>query len=421
MKLSKKKIIIITAVVLAAAIGIGVGLLLRGNAISATTMRVIRYEGDVSLKDEGVFQAIRDNLRLKNGNEIDTSAESLVSISLDETKVVTVDELSSADFSQSGKCLNLNLKSGSLYFDVQKPLAADENFDISTSTMIVGIRGTSGWVSCIDGVESFILTDGHVHIIGTNPVTGEVKEVDLEPGQKVTVYLYNDRTEDSIMFYVEDITEHELPEFVLGILREDDVLLDRVCGATDWDKNWILGLEEEEPVVAEPEPEPEPKPQSEPAEPEHEHVYTSEVTRPATCAKDGERTYTCECGDTYTEVIKATGNHSYTSVVTIEPNCVLPGVMTYTCSVCGDTYTEEIPATGVHDFQGGDCKTPMVCTVCGAEGPLGEHHYVLIHHGEVTHTEQNFAAPGKPFVTVVDQPAWDEMACEHCGQPQPQS
>ena len=130
MKLSKKKIIIITAVVLAAAIGIGVGLLMRGNAISATTMRVIRYEGDVSLKDEGVFQAIRDNLRLKNGNEIDTSAESLVSISLDETKVVTVDELSSADFSQSGKSLNLNLKSGSLYFDVQKPRAAYENFDI---------------------------------------------------------------------------------------------------------------------------------------------------------------------------------------------------------------------------------------------------------------------------------------------------
>lgn len=418
MKANKKTIIII-AVILVLIIGIVIGMLMRKNVISATTMRVIRYEGEVSLKDEGILQTIRDNLRLKSGNEIDTSAESLVSISLDETKVVTVDELSNVEFSQNGKSLNLDLRSGSLYFDVQKPLAADENFDISTSTMIVGIRGTSGWVSCIDGFESFILTDGHVHIVGTNPVTGEVKEIDLEPGQRVTVYLYNDRTEDSIMFYVEDITERDLPEFVLDILRDDTVLLDRVCDATGWDKNWILGLEEEEPVVAEPEPEPKPEPQPEPAEPEHEHVYTSKVTKPATCAKDGERTYTCECGDTYTEVIKATGNHSYTSVVTIEPNCVLPGVMTYTCSVCGDTYTEEIPATGVHDFQGGDCQHHTICSVCGAEGPLGEHHYVLIHHD--ADTSKTWDGKYQQWVVVVNNPAWDEMACEHCGQPMPQS
>ncbi|MBO7531603.1 MAG: hypothetical protein J6T50_07350, partial [Lachnospiraceae bacterium] len=113
--LDKKKIIII-AVILAVIIAVVVGLLIRKNAISATTMRVIRYEGTVNLKDDGVLKTLRENLRLNSGNEINTEAQSLVSISLDETKVVTVDELSSADFSQSGKNLNLNLKSGSLYF-----------------------------------------------------------------------------------------------------------------------------------------------------------------------------------------------------------------------------------------------------------------------------------------------------------------
>ena len=419
--LDKKKIIII-AVILAVIIAVVVGLLIRKNAISATTMRVIRYEGTVNLKDDGVLKTLRENLRLNSGNEINTEAQSLVSISLDETKVVTVDELSSADFSQSGKNLNLNLKSGSLYFDVQKPLAADENFDISTSTMIVGIRGTSGWVSCVNGVESFILTDGHVHIIGTNPVTGEVKEIDVNPGQRVTVYLYNDRTVDSIMFTVEDITERELPGFVIGVLRNDPVLLDRVCAATGWDKNWILGIEEPEVVTPEPEPEPEPEPVE--PEPEHEHVYSSEVTKPATCGKPGEMTYTCECGETYTEEIPATGNHSYTSAVTTPATCAVPGVMTYTCSVCGDTYTEAIPATGEHDFQGGDCQHPMICSVCGAEGPLGEHDFVTVHVNGSSHTESVFGEYMEPWgattgwhnVTVIDEVDRDETLCLICGE-----
>ena len=418
--LDKKKIIII-AVILVVIIGIIVGLLLRKNAISATTMRVIRYEGTVNLKDDGVLKTLRDNLRLNSGNEIDTEAQSLVSISLDETKVVTVDELSSADFTQNGKNLNLNLTKGSLYFDVQKPLAADENFDISTSTMIVGIRGTSGWVSCANGVESFILTDGHVHIIGTNPVTGEVKEIDVNPGQRVTVYLYNDRSVDSIMFTIEDISEHELPEFVLGVLKIDSDLLDRVCAATGWDKNWILGIVEEEPAVVTPEPEPEPEP--EPNEPAHEHVYSSEVTKPATCGKAGEMTYTCECGDTYTEVIPATGNHNYVSTVTTPATCALPGVMTYTCSVCGDSYTEAIPATGEHDYQGGDCQTPMICTVCGAEGPLGEHQMATVHVNAKSHEELQWFegvkngvyTSGYFPVTVIDEPEHDETLCLICG------
>ena len=420
--LDKKKIIII-AVVLVVIIGIIVALLLRKNAISATTMRVIRYEGTVNMEEDGILQTIRENLRLKSGNTIDTAEQSLVSIGLDEVKVVTLDEQSSANFTQSGKNLKLNLTKGSLYFDVQKPLAADENFDIATSTMIVGIRGTSGWVSVEGDHESLILGDGHVHVIATNPVTGEVKEIDVNPGQRLNVYLYNDRTVDSVVFELEDITERQLPEFVIKVLRNDMVLLDRVCAATGWDKNWILGIEEQ-PAATEPEPDPaqtqttEPDPDTDPA---HEHVYSSEVTKPATCAKPGEMTYTCECGDTYTEVIPATGNHTYTSTVTTAATCAQPGVMTYTCSVCGDTYTEAIPATGEHTYVGGNCQTPMTCSVCGAEGPLGEHHIETVHCNAETHTE-HILDPSIPNnsmwyidVTVVDKPDRDETLCTICG------
>lgn len=53
-------------------------------------------------------------------------------------------------------------------------------------------------------------------------------------------------------------------------------------------------------------------------------------------------------------------SHSYTSEVTTAATCTTDGVRTYTCS-CGDAYTESIPATG-HNF------VDRVCTVCGAAG-----------------------------------------------------
>lgn len=50
---------------------------------------------------------------------------------------------------------------------------------------------------------------------------------------------------------------------------------------------------------------PTPKPES-----KHTHSYTSTVTTQPTCCKEGVRTYTCSCGDTYTEAI-ATVAHTW--------------------------------------------------------------------------------------------------------------
>ena len=43
-------------------------------------------------------------------------------------------------------------------------------------------------------------------------------------------------------------------------------------------------------------------------EPPHEHSYTASITKTATCTEPGTKTYTCSCGDTYTEAIEATGH-----------------------------------------------------------------------------------------------------------------
>ena len=109
--------------------------------------------------------------------------------------------------------------------------------------MVVGIRGTSGLV-CVDedGHEVLYITDGEVTVVGTNPVTKEQKTITVKAGQKITVYLYNDKEKDSIMFELEPVADVDLIKVIRDRLIEDEALLDRVCNATGWDKDVILGI-----------------------------------------------------------------------------------------------------------------------------------------------------------------------------------
>lgn len=116
-------------------------------------------------------------------------------------------------------------------------------------------------------------------------------------------------------------------------------------------------------------------------EPQHTHSYVAKVTKNATCTEDGIRTYTCSCGDSYTEKIVATGHsisngvcskcgyveneeehfHQYTETITKQATCMDNGIITYTCS-CKDSYTKEIPATG-HNY-----VTTVVASTCDTKG-----------------------------------------------------
>lgn len=61
--------------------------------------------------------------------------------------------------------------------------------------------------------------------------------------------------------------------------------------------------------------------------------------------------------------------HSYIATVTTPATCDTPGVRTYTC-LCGDSYTEAIPAAG-HDYANGVCRN------CGAADPDYEEPVVM--------------------------------------------
>ena len=99
------------------------------------------------------------------------------------------------------------------------------------------------------------------------------------------------------------------------------------------------------------------------------HNYVSEITADPTCTTTGIRTYTCEiCGDSYEEVIEATG-HTVVTDAAVAAACETTGLTEGShCSVCGKVLTEQtvIPAAG-HKWseyrESG--KVKRKCSVCG--------------------------------------------------------
>lgn len=78
----------------------------------------------------------------------------------------------------------------------------------------------------------------------------------------------------------------------------------------------------------------------EPTKPVHTHSYNATVTANASCTANGVKTYTCSCGDSYTESIPATGHNwvdqvkSWTEQVWVDGT---PGTISCKCA-CGQIF-----------------------------------------------------------------------------------
>lgn len=93
----------------------------------------------------------------------------------------------------------------------------------------------------------------------------------------------------------------------------------------------------------------------------HTHSYTSAVTRDATCNLAGIKTFSCSCGDTYTEDIPKI-SHNYDDKV-VPPTCSLRGYTEHTCSSCGSVYIDTYVDVAPHSYT--STTTSPTCTEKG--------------------------------------------------------
>ncbi|MCI8687435.1 MAG: hypothetical protein HFF57_03845, partial [Lawsonibacter sp.] len=147
-------------------------------------------------------------------DQVGTQEKSYAWIDLDRVKLTKLDADSQIEINKEGKKLEIDVKTGSLFFNVTEPLDDDETMNIAASTMIIGIRGTCGWV----GENTAALLEGTVE------VTAGEQNVTISAGEMAVL------TEDKLE--VKPLTASDVPAFVVEEIAGDDGLAQTVLDAT---------------------------------------------------------------------------------------------------------------------------------------------------------------------------------------------
>ncbi len=202
----------------------------------ADIIRLEEFTGEVFIEtDDGVFLNPNEEMKLQSGYQIHTKEDSSAFFSLDDTKSIKLDSLSSVEIQDDGKNLLLTLNEGELFFNVTEPLKDDETMNIQTSNMITGIRGTSGYVSAHEENGTLnsttTLLTGKVSIHAIDEDGSLLNENILLPGQ--TAFYDTDDLEDKVT--ISNTSKGSIPDFVKSAIDDDDDLKDEIGDFDDFD------------------------------------------------------------------------------------------------------------------------------------------------------------------------------------------
>ena len=212
---------------------------------TATSMRLRKIEGEVQVSDgkEKSVEA-REDLALYSGYDVGTEAKSYSWIDLDSAKLIKMDESSQVGIEKDGGNLKLQLESGTLFFDIAKPLEDNESMEIRTSTLGIGIRGTCGWVDAsADGTTKVYI------LLGKVECTAGEKSAFVSAGEMA----YIDEDGEIV---VRRFDSYAIPPFVDAELGQDEAKTQAVSADHEWaDATYtepktcaLCGLTEGEPL-----------------------------------------------------------------------------------------------------------------------------------------------------------------------------
>lgn len=124
------------------------------------TIRLEMYTGSIEVKSgSGKELSVTEKMRVFDGYTVKTLNDSEAYFSLDDTKAVKLGANTEIKIKKSWFSNKIVVISGELFFNVIKPLESKESLEISTPTMSMGIRGTSGCVLVNDkGAKAQIYT-----------------------------------------------------------------------------------------------------------------------------------------------------------------------------------------------------------------------------------------------------------------------
>ncbi len=219
-----------------------------GGETSATAveMRLQRAVGNVKLTNEkGEEQSLMEKMRLAAGNALLTGKDSLANVSLDETKLVTIEESSKVQINGSSQNLEINCTEGGIFFNVTEKVPEGSTVDIRVGNTVCGIRGTSGYEGRDeDGNDMVMAADGQFEVTAIGPDGSETKGT-ASPGEKIVVKKENNAAGgQAISLQKSTFKEEELPPVALVTISKDRELMDKVTGSASFSADRIRSLAE---------------------------------------------------------------------------------------------------------------------------------------------------------------------------------
>lgn len=221
----------------------------KGYETTAISVELSKTEGEVGVSNKS-GNAVKTvaGMHLYNGHKVTTNEGSKAYLTLDDSKAAKLSEFSALEVKKETKDLTLYLSAGEMFFNVSKHLEDDESMNVRTSTMVTGIRGTSGFVRVIDffTTEIYIL-DGEVNVTVIDPVTGATKSATIKAGEMATtaVFAEKEKKNDRVDVIVRKFTEEEVPGFVTEEVIADTKLQTRLVSAGGISSSTLTGMYQE--------------------------------------------------------------------------------------------------------------------------------------------------------------------------------
>lgn len=196
-------------------------------------MHLQKTEGTVNVTDgAGDGVPVMEQLGLYSGYQVDTKTASYAWIDLDRVKLAKMDAESAIEIQKKEKNLVVNVKSGSFFFNITQPLEPEESMEIRNSNMMVGIRGTCGWVEGKDPKHLAVyILEGTVACSVTGP-SGVVTSAEISGGETAELSLSGDGVPEIVLG---EISVDQVPGFVVDEVKPDGPLCQKILAESGLD------------------------------------------------------------------------------------------------------------------------------------------------------------------------------------------
>ena len=389
-----------------------------------SAMTLSKVQGTVAVLDkDNKPKKATENMKLINENKIVTNIGSYAWVNIDNN-LVKLDSLSKVKIAQSGKNLIVDVNAGKIFVDVSKNPENNEGLLVRSLGVIAIIKDTCAEINVENGNTKIVCLDGKIDCVVTDATTGQLKPVEVLPGNKVEIEPA--ASKNSVI--TKAATKNDISGFSKLQIAQDPVLKEKIsesCGpkigniteteavnsisqdtirqvtelvaiakeaGTDPQSmiNAMMGADVRSKTLEQantstqtassdntPASSSSDKDQSTSngaasnSEPKHTHNYENTSNTPATCTSTGSRVYSCKgCGDVKTETIPKLA-HDYEEISHTDATCTSTGSKVYSCKGCDDVKTETIPKLA-HDYEetynDATCTTDatydLKCRVC---------------------------------------------------------